>query len=388
MITSPVAAGDFRAAQSVTVPSGETIDDDLYAAAGTVTIEGTVNGDATVTGGFVQVSGTVNGSLNVGAGTVEVTGDVTGAVRVSGGTVRILGSVGRDVVAFGGTVTIAESAEVAGDVAGGVGILNVEGTVGGDVRAGAGTITLSGTVNGSIDAGVGQLTIESGATVGGDVTYTSSQEATIADDAQIGGQTSRQDPPVPTDGAIVPDNPVINYLGLLLSMLLLGWTLIAIRPRLALGSADAMRTAPLPVLGVGLLSLIGQFVLVALLILLAVLFAILAGALGSAFFALAFVLLLLIVLAIILATVPIALAIGGLVLPGDRSPYLAYLVGAAILALVIVAAGFLPALGGLVFLVVWILGLGAFVVYAWRTRERPYVLDEAPAATVTTAPPA
>jgi cytoskeletal protein CcmA (bactofilin family) len=386
-LASPVAAGEFRSERSVTVAEGETIDDDLYAAAGTVNIDGTINGDATVAAGTVRVAGSVSGSLNVGGGTVEVLGDVGGAVRVSGGTVRILGTVGRDVVVFGGTATIESSAEVAGDVAGGVGSLVIDGTVGGDVVAGAGSLEVSGTVNGSIDAGVGSLTIESGAVVNGDVRYTSSRDATIADDAQIGGEVTRDDPPVPTDTAIVPDNPIVTYLGLLLGMLLLGWAMLALRPRLTLGSAETLRTAPLLTVGVGLAALIGQFVLIAILVLLGILLAIVANALGGAFVALTFVALLLILLALILAVVPIAMAIGQLVLPGDRSPYLEYLAGAAILALVFVAGGYVPALGALVFFLAWCLGLGAFVVYLFRTRERPYVLAEAPAVVVE-APPA
>jgi cytoskeletal protein CcmA (bactofilin family) len=387
-LITPALAGDFRTDRSVTVAEGESIDSDLYVAAGQIVIDGTVNGDATIAGGQVRVNGTVNGSLNVGAGTVEVTGEVTGAVRVSAGTVQIDGSVGRDVVAFGGTVTIGESAEVAGDVAGGVGTLSVDGTVAGDLLAGAGTITVAGTVDGAIEAGVGQLTIESGAVVGGDVTYRSNNDAVIEDGSEIGGEVSREEPIAATQPSIIPDNPIVTYLGVLLGMLLLGWGLLAIRPRLTLGSADALRTAPLASLGIGLAALIGQFVVIALLALVGVLLAIIAGPLGGAVVAVGVVVLLLIVLAIILSVVPVAMAIGRLLVPGDRSPYLEYLAGAAILALIIVACGYVPALGGLVFLIVWVLGLGAFVVYSWRTRERPYVLPGPPATTVVEAPPA
>ncbi len=393
-LTSPVAAGEFRSEQSVTIGESETIDDDLYVAAGTVSIDGTVNGDATIAGGTVTVSGTVTGSLNVGGGTVEVTGDVTGAVRVSAGTVRIAGTVGRDVVAFGGNVTIAADAEVAGDVAGGVGMLVIDGTIGGDVRAGAGTMDVGGTIDGSIEADVGQLTITSGAVVGGNVTYTSTREASIADDAEIGGDVTREEPAEGSGGdggeggdALVPDNPVITYLGVLLGMLLLGWSMLALRPRLTLGSADTLRNSPLLTAGVGLGALIGQFVLIAILGLVGILLAILAGALGGAVVALVFVVLLLIILAVILSVVPIAMAIGRLLL-ANRSPYLAYLAGAAILALVTVAGAYVPALGGLVFFLVWLLGLGAFVVYAARTRERPYVLEATPAVVVAEGPPA
>ena len=389
-LISPALAGEFRSDRSVTVAEGETINGDLYVAAGQIVIDGTVDGDATIAGGTVTVNGTVNGSLNVGAGTVEVAGEVTGAVRVSAGTAQIDGSVGRDVVAFGGTVTIGSSAEVAGDVAGGVGTLVVDGTVAGDLLAGAGTITLAGTVNGAIEATVGQLTIESGAVVGGDVTYTSTNEAVIEDGSQIGGDVTQEEPAAGggTQPSVIPDNPIVAYLGVLLGMLLLGWGLLVVRPRLTLGSADALRTAPLASLGIGLAALIGQFVLIALLALVGVLLAIIAGPLGGAVVAVGVVVLLLIILAIILSVVPVAMTIGRLVLPGDRSPYLEYLAGAAILALVVVASGYVPALGGLVFLIVWVLGLGAFVVYSWRTRERPYVLPEPPATTAAVAPPA
>ena len=391
-LTGPAAAGEFRSEQSVTVAEGESIDDDLYVAAGIVNIDGTVNGDATIAGGTVTVTGTVTGSLNVGGGTVDVTGDVTGAVRVSAGTVRIAGSVGRDVVAFGGNVTIESSAEVAGDVAGGVGMLAIDGAIGGDVVAGAGAMAIGGTVNGALDVTVGDLTIESGAVVGGDVTYTSAREATIADDAQIGGEVTREEPALGTPGdagggALIPDNPIVTYLGVLLGMLLLGWGMLAVRPRLTVGSADTLRTAPLLTVGVGLGALIGQFVLIVILVLFGVLLAFIAGALSGAVVAVGFVVLLLILLAIILSVVPIAMAIGRLLL-ADRSPYLAYLAGAAILALVVVAGGYVPALGALIFFVVWVLGLGAFVVYAFRTRERPYVIEVSPPATAAAAPPA
>ncbi len=391
-LTAPAAAGDFRSEQSVTVAEGESIDDDLYVAAGFVNIDGTVNGDATIAGGTVTVSGTVTGSLNVGGGTVDVTGDVTGAVRVSAGTVRIAGSVGRDVVAFGGNVTIESTAEVAGDVAGGVGMLAIDGTIGGDVQAGAGTMRIGGTVDGAIDVSVGDLTIESGATVGGNVAYTSAREATIADDAQIGGEVTREEPALGTPGdtgggALIPDNPIVTYLGVLLGMLFLGWGMLAVRPRLTLGSADVLRTAPLLTVGVGLAALFGQFLLIALLVLVGVLLAIIAGALSGAVVAVGFVVFLLMLLAIILCVVPIAMAIGRLFL-ADRSPYLAYLAGAAILALVSVAGAYVPALGALLFFVVWLLGLGAFVVYAFRTRERPYMIDASPPAAAAVAPPA
>ena len=114
---------------------------------------------------------------------------------------------------------------------------------------------------------------------------------------------------------------------------------------------------------------IGQFLLVAFLVTAAVLFALLAGSLGGAFGIAALVVTLLIVVLVFVSAVPVALAIGQLVLSRSGSPFVQYLAGAAILAVVLVACSFVPVLGGILFLAVWILGLGAFVVYLWRTRD-------------------
>ncbi len=388
LIAAPVAAGDFRGDQNVTIPADETVSDDLYVGAGTVTIAGTIEGDATIAGGTVTVTGRIDGSLNVAGGTVDVLGEVGGAVRVSGGSVRVAGSVGRDLVVLGGTTTVASDATVAGDIAGGVGTLTMDGTVTGDLLAGAGTITLNGSVEGNVDAAVGELVLGSSAVVGGDVTYTSRTEARIADGAEVGGDVERREPQDIPGTSPVADNPIVSYLGILLGLLIFGWTLLAVRPRLVLGSGEVLRTSPLASLGFGLLGWIGQFILLVVLIVCGAVFAALAGAVGGAFIVAALVLLLLLVIGIFVSAVPVAMAIGGLVLPGDRSPYLAYLAGAAILALAFVLAGFVPALGAIVTILVWVMGLGALILYTWRTRHTPWVGPAAPAAPSVAAAPA
>ena len=387
---APAAAGDFRGGQTATVAEGETIDDDLYVGAGTATIAGTVNGDATIGAGTVTLTGTVTGSLNVAGGSIDVLGDVEGAVRVSGGTVRVAGTVGRDVVTFAGTTTIQAGAEVDGDVAGAGGSVSIGGSVGGDVLVGAGTLEITGAVEGSVDTQVGDLVIGPEATIGGDVTYTSTREARIADGATIEGSVTQNEPADGTDGggqSVITDNPVVSYLGILLGLLLLGFGLLLVRSRLALGSADALRTAALPSLGWGLVACIGQFLLVIFLVIAAVLFALLAGSLGGAFGVAAVIVSMLIVILVFVSAVPVAMAVGQLVLTRSGSPYLQYLVGAAIVALVLVASGFVPVLGGIAFLLLWILGLGAFVIYLWRTRDEP-TIDTTPPPPPAAAPAA
>jgi cytoskeletal protein CcmA (bactofilin family) len=381
-LAGPAAAGDYRTGDAVTIGAGETVSDDLYVAGQTVTIEGTVDGDVTVAAGTVAVRGQVNGSLNVGGGTVDVPGSVQGALRAMGGTVRIGGSVGRDVVVSGGTVTIDSGATVTGDVAGGAGTLTIAGAVAGDVYVGAGTLEVTGRVEGMLDVSVGSLTIGPQAVIVGEVTYTSSREAAIASGAQTGTVT-RRDPPAVSSAPFL-DNPIVSYLGALLGLLVLGWGLLWIRPHVVTGPGVELRRNPVLSLGAGLATWIGQFLLCIALIILGALVGILAGALAGAFLLPAFIVALLIVIGVLISQVPIAMAVGDLVRRrDDPTPYLAYAMGAAIVAAVLVIAGVLhAAVGGLVFLVAWIVGLGAYTLHLWRTRRTAVVVTAPPAAPV------
>jgi len=120
---------------------------------------------------------------------------------------------------------------------------------------------------------------------------------------------------------------------------------------------------------------------------LAVLFGILAFAIGGAFFIAFLIVTMLVVIVAFLAAVPVAMALGELVLR-DQSSFIAYLAGAAMLALGLVLLGLLPVLGGLATLLVWIVGLGAFILYFARTRHVPWTRTGPPAAPVAPDPTA
>src|SRR3989475_11196058 len=74
------AAADLRQGSDVTVGSGETVNDDIYAGAGTVSIDGTVNGSGIAGGGTITVTGTVTRDLVVGGGTINVSGPIGGGM--------------------------------------------------------------------------------------------------------------------------------------------------------------------------------------------------------------------------------------------------------------------------------------------------------------------
>src|SRR6185503_10739465 len=70
------AAFDFRRGDTVTILSGEIIDDDLFISANRVVVEGTVNGDLFVIGAEIEINGAVNGSLFAVGQSVTLNGSV------------------------------------------------------------------------------------------------------------------------------------------------------------------------------------------------------------------------------------------------------------------------------------------------------------------------
>jgi cytoskeletal protein CcmA (bactofilin family) len=368
-----VALGaEYRASDQVVIGAGETIADDLYVAAGTTVVEGTVEGDLTVVSGTVDVRGTVNGSVNVTGGDVRVSGTVGGAVRSFGGNVTVAGDVGRDVVIAGGNVTIEQGATIGSDVAGAAGSLRIDGIVQGDVLAGAGELTLNGSVGGRIDANVGRLRIGSTAEVAGDVLYASEREAEISDQAEIGGMVERRDPEWAGYRALLPESPLTAFVGGFLGLLVLGWGLMLARPAWVLQPGGALQRRPLLAFGAGLATWVGQFLLIVALGILAALAATVASSFGGAFVVPLVIVVLLIVILLFVSQVYVAMAIGRALGRLDLvgSPWLVYALGALVWAGVLTLLGWLVGpLGGLVFFIGWILGLGAITVDTIERRR-------------------
>jgi cytoskeletal protein CcmA (bactofilin family) len=292
---------------------------------------------------------------------------------VMAGNVTVAGEVGRDVVVAGGNVVIAQAATVAGDVAGGVGRLEVAGSVAGDVLTGAGELIIRGTVGGDVDAEVGQLRIDAGANIVGNVRYGSERDAQIAQDAQIGGAVERSAPRFTGDGPLIGDNPLMAFLGGLLALLLIGWGLLALRPTAVVAPAIFVRRQVVMSVGAGLAAWLGQFVLLIVLVAAAAAVGQLAAALGGAFVAPIILVVLALIAIIALAQVWVAMAIGDVIAARTSrlSVWLSYAIGAAVWALVLTVLGFIAGvLGGVAFLLGWIVGLGALTLYVVDVRRR------------------
>ena len=229
--TTVALAAESRSGAEVVIETGVPVRDDLYVAAGFVRIEGDVAGDVTALAADLRVEGQVGGSVNALSGRTVVEGSVGRTLRVAGGLVEIRGRVGGDVIVAGGWARIHPGSSVDGDVVVWGGSVDVDGRVGGDVRGSATRMTLGGPITGSVDVGVSHLDVNSGASVAGDLAYTSPWEASIPAGAEIGGDvryTSAN--PVAIDDAETTMT-LLGPLRRLLWALITGAVIVALLPR-------------------------------------------------------------------------------------------------------------------------------------------------------------
>ena len=362
IVPAPVSAADIRSGDTVTVASGDVVDDDLYVAGDTIIIDGTINGDLWAVGRDITVNGRVNGSLVAVAQTVEVNGDVAHAARLAGETLHIRGDVGGDLIAFGGTLNVASTAKIGGDLLLGVGNARIDGLIEGDVTGGGGEVTIAGGVQGDAELQVDNLTVAPTANIQGDLAYTSENEADIESGARVGGTTTHNVPevekPAKAATAAAIAGAVMGKVVAFLMILVIGIILILVTPRWMASIADSIRTRPLPSLGWG--AVIVFAIPIAAIVVCFTVIGVPVGLIALALWG----------IAIYLSQIPVALLIGRLIIRrSSEVESKGILVGALALGLVIlVILRAIPFVGFWVGLATVLFGLGAVVVSAAKLR--------------------
>ncbi len=358
----PILAFDARSGMAVTVASGEVVDDDLYVAAETIIIDGTVNGDLWAAGNTITVNGIVNGSVMAAGRIVNINGDIRHAVRAVAETININGDVGGDVMAGCGKANIASTAEIGGDLLFGADIAGIDGPIEGDIKGSGREVTISNEVNGNVELEVENLTILSTANIGGDLSYTSAEEADIQSGAQIAGATTHNVPEVKEDGAkffpfVLFSGVLAKVVGFLMAFVT-GLIIIFLAPRRLRSIVEAIGTHPGPSAGWGAL-IVFVAPIAAVLVCLTII-GLPVGVITLALYG----------IGLYLAQIPVGLFIGRWIIGRFRAvESKAIMVGALALGLAILTLlGLIPYFSFVVGLAVVIFGLGAVVAAARKRR--------------------
>ncbi len=249
--TAPAQAAVWRSGDTVTVPAGETIHDDLYVAGGRVEVLGRVTGDLVVAGGQVLVRGPVDGDVIAAGGEVRLEGPVGQSIRAAGGSLELRNVVAGDVVAAAGRLITAGDLQAKGDTALTGGELVLGGRLGRSLRAGAGSLTLNGEVAGPASLTAPDLHVASRAVIAGPLEVATRAARPIAAGATLRG-------PVTQRTLTEPAGPGFGgWLFGFLMALTAGITLLWLLPEAADRSGEAAARAPGWRMLAGLLALIG-----------------------------------------------------------------------------------------------------------------------------------
>lgn len=346
------ALSPMRGGASATVARDESVNSSVYLAGSTVTVAGTVKGDVYCAGQTIDITGTVEGDVMCAGQTVSITGTVAGNIRVAGQTVTLAGPVGHNVTAFGQTVSLGNGSTVTGDVTAFAQTLQLSGKIGRDLVGGGQAATLFGEVARNANISGENITLVGGSRIGGDFDYTSRGQAAVASTAVVAGQTARHDPPkqseVQVDTAAARAWSTVYWFG---AMFVLGLLLLACVPR-TFKTADSTMVSQG---GWALLAGIGALIMTPIVAIL--LFVTVLGIPA------AIALLLLWVVAMMTGTVYSGYSVGRWVIMQAKWKIKALRVTSLALGLLIFALVMLvPIVGGLLFFVAFVWGLGGIVL--------------------------
>jgi hypothetical protein len=254
----------------------------------------------------------------------------------------------QDQIVLSGTVDVARGREV-GEVVVLHGNVSVEGVVHGDVVVLDGSISVTGQVSGAVVAINGPVFVGADAQIGGDVLVRDS--VTVKEGAKIGGQVRR-------GAAFTLRSPIravgrfASWLAVATSTLILGLLLILVAPRGADAVASVSSGSSWACLGWGVAVFAGMPILAVLMV---------ASLLGLPF---GLALLLSLLLLYFIGYAWSVWALGRVLWKPPRSRSLAFVFG----WLMVTAVAAIPIVGGVVWLIGSVFGLGSMSVAIWRAR--------------------
>lgn len=369
----PASALEQRKGGTITVPSGQTLDDTLIAHGESVIIDGVVTGNLITNAQHLTIRGTVRGDVICFAQMVDLDGTVEGNVFAFAQWVTLRGRVKQAFHGFIQNFRLEPAGRVDTDLIAFAQQANLDGTVGRDATLFAATADVRGTIGRNLTARTDRLTLLAPARVGGNLTAYCKKEKAVHIDpgVTVAGKTETRiakHEPSAASRYMRPKFYLQQGLGLavvFLLGLLLFWLFPALFPARLDTASGVLRAA-----GVGFLALVAPPVAALILSIILLGIGLVAGMVLIAQL-LPLLILVLWLTALYLAKVFVGAFLGQALLrppAGQRAPLAVPLLAG--LVIVFVALN-VPYLGGLFRFLVWLLGLGIVVAQVRSYWRRP-----------------
>lgn len=165
----------------------QPVNDNLYIAGGTITIDEIVKGDLMAVGGVITINDTIFEDLTVAGGDILINSYIGDDAKIFGKHISILKSINGDLIVCGAFIQIDKNVIINGDliICGGVCVMN--GTVNGNITFLGGRFSFNGIVMGDVDIKADKLKMN-GAVKGNSIlvsnTITLDQETEFYDNVE------------------------------------------------------------------------------------------------------------------------------------------------------------------------------------------------------------
>ena len=340
-------------------------DDMVFAAGGNVKLSLTTPDDVFAAGGDIEVIDLTADHLSMAGGDLTLSGIAVRDVLAAGGNLLVVsGRIEDDLVAAAADISLGQNLKIGGSAVVSGADISISSAIVGEVRAAGEIISIDSEIGGDVLVEGGRVRLGPNARINGDFRHRTKDlqieegALVVGDTIALGPRTGPNVEPVLRRAAVMAALfGVLFLLGLVLLVIVAVLALPAIMNR----SRDMLSARPLQTIGIGFLtSLIGPALIVFLVF---TVFGIpLAMLIGMLF----------------LALVPLALA-GSIYWLGmqvrqslasrtkaDRPSPVARVLWTALAALALILVGIVPVLGGVVWTLAFIFGLGAVGTQIWR----------------------
>ncbi len=344
---------EFKAGENFLFPDTLIIDDDLVIAGNTIKSDATIRGDLISGSSRLVQNGVVEGSVIAGAKDLDILGQVNGSVRGFAQNINVNGKVNRNLIGFGAALNIKPDADIGGDLTAFCGELTLDGKVGKGLRGSVGTLVISGTVDGDVSVNTDEITLMPTAKILGDLKYKSKKQAKIESGALVTGQTfwtkkEKKKEKEPT--VIFTAKSFVTELLFLLALMITGIVLTLIFKKNAYQAKSAVTASFLKSLGLGFVFMV--CIPIAIVVLIVTILGI----------PIAIIALFAYAVLIYIAKIPVATALGGMIIKAFGKQGEPSLIWSMILGLIILTILLnIPYLEWLIYFIVLFTGFGAIL---------------------------
>jgi cytoskeletal protein CcmA (bactofilin family) len=268
LLAVPLAgATDFLAAQHYDLAGNQTITNELWLQAQTISMAGTAEDDlfllangstslATNETPAVRLAGDMQADVWAMGESILISGPVARHARLLGyKSVTVNGPVKRNLIAVGGSVVVGEKAELSGNaLLAGRDVL-ANGTIHGKTRIYATQVTLSGQFDGDMTITATDITVMPGTHISGNLNYLMDKDLILDSKVVLGGHLIKITPQtVVRQPSSFSLGAMAWQVGLCFGALLVGITLVSFFPHLAALSTDKVKESIWRCLLVGFVS--------------------------------------------------------------------------------------------------------------------------------------